>query len=391
MHKIIALLMALAMLFASAVCEDDEELSLTDILNNANPGVVDSTLTNTPTPVPKEGEMPAATPTPEPVSVYEPDGSVLITVSAIGTIAIGYDDRTKDTLFYDELIVNGGDYGFFLSNVDDILLEDDVTVGALTGTLTNSTYLPSTLPENVPIFRMPPSAAAMMHKGGIDVLAIENDHVHAHGQVGFQDTQSALRDGGIVASSQVTRGVITVKNTELCVLSYHVTDPSDMTTYERMRGEITAARSEYPVVIVSLHWGDERSYVPSEAQALMAHFAVDCGASLVLGHHPEHIQPIELYNGAYICYSLGSFVNSGSTDLADMTGFIVQVQLRVHNGATTSEDMRIIPIRISSRTDRNTLIPTVHDQATALDSIVSMLRENGRGLTHAVDAYPVSW
>lgn len=390
MRKIIALLMALLMLYSPVACEEDEELSLNDILNLADPSVVDSTLTNTPTPELPEGSTPEPTATPEPVNVREPDGSVLITISAIGNIAIGFDDRSKDMLFSDELIANGGDYGFFLKNTSSILLADDVTIGVLAGTLTNSAYLPTTLADNVPIYRMPPSAAGMMRRGGIDVLSIENDHVLAHGQAGFQDTQSALRDGGIVTSSQLMRGVITVKETDICVLSYHVTDASDMAVYQQIRSDVTAARAEFPAVIVSFHWGDERSYVPAESQTLLAHYAVDCGASLVLGHHPEHIQPIELYNGVYICYSLGNFTCSAAST-TDMTGFIVQVKLRIRDGVTASEDIRIIPIRISDRTDRNTLIPTVHTQATALDSIVSMLLENGRGLTHALEAYPTEW
>ena len=50
------------------------------------------------------------------------------------------------------LIENGGNYGFFLQNTKDIFTADDATIAAFTGTLTNSTYLPSTLSETeVPI------------------------------------------------------------------------------------------------------------------------------------------------------------------------------------------------------------------------------------------------
>lgn len=74
-----------------------------------------------------------------------------------------------------------------------------------------------------------------------------------------------------------------------------------------------------------------------------------------------------------------------------MTSFIVQVRLRVLDGRATSEDIRIIPIRISGRPESNTLIPTPLDKATALDSIVAMLLENSKGLTHALTEYPLSW
>ena len=390
MLKLLSLLAAMLMLCTPALCEDDEELSLSDILQNANPGVVDSTLTNTPTPVPEPNGEPTPTPTPEPVA-YEPDGSLVLTVSAIGNIAIGYDDRSDDSLFSDELIEHGGNYGFFLENVSSILLEDDVTIGAFTGTLTNSTYLPSTLSDDEPIYRLPPSAAQTLLRGGIEAVALDNSHAYAHGNEGFADTQDALRDAGVVASTRAVRGVIPVKGTSICLLSYQVTNPESANVYERLQADITAASREFPAVIVSLHWGDERAYVPSEAQVQLAHFADDQGATLVLGHHPDHIQPIELYNGAYICYSLGNFVDSSTAQPNDMTSFIVQVKLRIRDGKATSDALRIIPIRISSRTERNTLVLTPLTHVTALDSIVAMLLENGKSLPHALTRYPLSW
>ena len=41
---------------------------------------------------------------------------------------------------------------------------------------------------------------------------------------------------------------------------------------------------------------------------MFAHLAVDSGASVVLGHHPHVIQPVEKYKDGYIFYSLGNFV-----------------------------------------------------------------------------------
>lgn len=390
MHKFLSLMLAMVLLLSPALCEEDTEISLSDILQNANQGLVDMTLTGTLTPTPDPNATPTAEPTATPRAV-EADGSVLITLSAIGNIAIGYDDRADDDLFAQQLIENGGNYGFFLQNTKDIFTADDATIAAFTGTLTNSTYLPSTLSESEPIFRMPLTSANVFKDGGIDVVALENDHVMCHGQEGFQDTQKALRDAGVIASTTAIRGVFTAKGIPLCLLSYHVTDPSDMSVYQQLKSDLAISCAEYPAVIVAFHWGDERAYVPSEAQTLLAHYAVDNGAALVLGSHSEHIQPIELYNGAYICYSLGNFVDSAEANPADMTSFIVQVRLRVLDGRATSEDIRIIPIRISGRPESNTLIPTPLDKATALDSIVAMLLENSKGLTHALTEYPLSW
>ncbi len=48
--------------------------------------------------------------------------------------------------------------------------------------------------------------------------------------------------------------------------------------------------------------------MPNTRQMQIAHMSIDAGASLVLGHHPHVLQPVEVYNGGIIFYSLGNFV-----------------------------------------------------------------------------------
>jgi len=46
---------------------------------------------------------------------------------------------------------------------------------------------------------------------------------------------------------------------------------------------------------------------PKEYQVSLARLAVDSGADIVMGHHPHTPQPIEIYKGVPILYSLGNF------------------------------------------------------------------------------------
>src|SRR5438876_11769795 len=41
----------------------------------------------------------------------------------------------------------------------------------------------------------------------------------------------------------------------------------------------------------------------------MGHFAHDNGADMVVGHHPHLLQPIEIYKGKPIIYSLANYVH----------------------------------------------------------------------------------
>jgi len=53
-----------------------------------------------------------------------------------------------------------------------------------------------------------------------------------------------------------------------------------------------------------------------EYQQEMGHFAIDAGADMVIGHHSHQPQPMEVYHGKPILYSLANFVH----DLAGFRG-----------------------------------------------------------------------
>ncbi len=81
-----------------------------------------------------------------------------------------------------------------------------------------------------------------------------------------------------------------------------------------MKRQIAAAHAQADYVIVSFHWGVERSYRPTSSQVRFGRSAIDAGADAVLSHHPHVIQGVEYYRGKLIAYSLGNFVFSpGST------------------------------------------------------------------------------
>jgi poly-gamma-glutamate capsule biosynthesis protein CapA/YwtB (metallophosphatase superfamily) len=95
-------------------------------------------------------------------------------------------------------------------------------------------------------------------------------------------------------------------------------DRNDKAVLER---DIAAARQQADVVIVSWHWGlspaSGGSGQLAEYQTELGHFALDCGADMVFGHHPHVLQPIEVYNGKPLVYSIGNYCH-------DMEHFGVQ-------------------------------------------------------------------
>ena len=82
----------------------------------------------------------------------------------------------------------------------------------------------------------------------------------------------------------------------------------NLLTYETLLGSIELKKKDNDFWIVSLHWGDEYTSVPSKKQINLAEELVDIGFDLIVGHHPHVIQPIEKLKETYIFYSLGNFI-----------------------------------------------------------------------------------
>jgi len=85
---------------------------------------------------------------------------------------------------------------------------------------------------------------------------------------------------------------------------------------------ITQARTKCDLLVVSVHWGVEYAPAPRPEDVETAHKMLEAGASVIVGHHPHVLQPVETYrteNGrdAVIFYSLGNFLSNQSRTYVD--------------------------------------------------------------------------
>lgn len=376
MRKFICLLLALCLMAPFAMAEEDEdELSLSDWMDM---------------PVGQEQSADDVSAEDEAAEQLEPDGSQLITATFTGDFTIGGDSRKRTDIFNDELKKQGGDINFPLRNVRDILMADDLTLVNFEGTLTDSTYVPNNKKENQFLFSAPPEYVSILADNGIEAVALENNHVMDHGEEVYLETQQHLTDAGIVWSNAENIGEYTVKGVRIAMLSYQTFNLYDK-LFTQVPLDIAEAKAKYDLVIVSFHWGAEKDYAPNANQQKMGKLAIDAGADLVVGHHSHRINPIEEYKGKYIVYSLGNFCFSGNKNPSDMSSFMFQMRWRVKDGVVTQDVWRIIPIRISSRTDYNDFTPTVLTKATSIDSLLLTLKENGKKLDNPVTEYPLEW
>ena len=131
----------------------------------------------------------------------------------------------------------------------------------------------------------------------------------------------------------------------------------------------------------------------------MGRLAIDSGADLVIGHHSHRINPIERYNGKYIVYSVGNFSFAGNSKPDDMSTFIFQTRFRVKKTEEEGEEktevidntFRIIPCRISSKSNENDFAPTPYDNDLQIANVINTMLKNSGKLEYAVDDYPLDW
>lgn len=211
------------------------------------------------------------------------------------------------------------------------------------------------------IFHAPPETIAGLKLAGISVASTANNHARDCGPHGVDYTITWLRChdiqpvGSSESEAKTHAGVVVTKHgVRFGFLGY---------TYDQSNGnwrdvdprialadpatvcrDVTELRKRVDVVIVSMHNGIEYTIKPTRGQIEFAHAAIDCGATLVIGHHPHVIQPEEHYKSGLIFYSLGNFVFDQYQRDATQHGEIVQVSfIGTHILATHVMRVKITP------------------------------------------------
>ena len=291
------------------------------------------------------------TTTPEPTAE-----SVSITVSMVGDCTLGTDVNFDQSTSFDAFYQMKNDPGYFFQNVKDIFTADDFTVANMEGTLTTS----NDRQQKTFAFKGNPSYTEILTQGGVEATNLANNHSHDYGDQSYEDTIQYLEAAGITTFGYDRTAVMDVKGIKVGLIGiYELKD--GLGRQQQVIDTIQEVKDQgAQVIIVSFHWGTEKSNVPDDIQKTLAHLAVDQGADLVVGHHPHVLQGIEKYQGKNIVYSLGNFCFGGNKNPSDKDTMIFQQTFTVENGELVEDDVtNIIPCSLSSESGYNNYQPMV--------------------------------
>lgn len=278
-----------------------------------------------------------------------------VKISAAGDFTIGTDENFYYSgSFVDEANKQGLDY--FVKRLDNIFKQDDFTTVNLETTLTNATK------KAVKKFRFKgdPSYAKILTFGGIEAVNLANNHSHDYLQKGFDDTIISLKKQNIGYFGYNDSYLTTVKGVKIGALGYEGWNDSPELRVKINNDIQQLRKAGAKIVLIHFHWGIERDYVPNQTQKNLAHYAIDHGADLILGHHPHVVQGIEEYKGKFIAYSLGNFMFGGNKNPSDKDTFVFQQTFHLKNGTVTNQkQIKVVPFSVSSVSYRNNYQPTL--------------------------------
>ncbi len=235
-----------------------------------------------------------------------------------------------------------------------------------------------------PAFNARPELLTALKKAGVDVVSLANNHARDAGADGLLRTLQNIEAAGLVV---VGAG----RNRSESLAPVYLSSQGVMTaflayTYGTNRGlpkkrkgapavnilragsredlaaaiiQVKQARTHADLVVVSLHWGDEYTIVPTPWQKQAAIELVEAGADIILGHHPHVLQPIESYTAkdgrqTVIAYSLGNFISSQNYGVSSKNktharalrgdGVILTITAEKEQGRTTIVRSAVQPI-----------------------------------------------
>ena len=227
-----------------------------------------------------------------------------------------------------------------------------------------------------PFFGVPTEITDALAYAGYDRCSTASNHAMDRGTRGIDTTLNALDRAGISHTGmartpqEIDPKLTFVNGISIAHMSYTFsynglsaangeTWRSALIDTDRILRDVRQAHKlGAQVVMLSMHWGNERETAPSSYQTKIADAITKSGeVDLIIGSHAHVLQPIKLVNDTWVIYGLGNFLSDMPTAPKDppwpastQDGAIVTTKI------TVSSDGKVLvakPVVIPTWVDRN--------------------------------------
>ena len=219
---------------------------------------------------------------------------------------------TKEAVIHAQGTERKYNYKPYYDGVSNIIKEADIAFINQETLMCGDGYSLSYYPR----FNSPRELGYDLHELGFDVVNIANNHMLDKGADGLSKTiefwksfNDILMIGGYEDIEDYDNIRILEKDgVKIAFLSYTqmtngLSKPASSplaipyTNDEDIVRQAALAKQTADLVMVSVHWGNEGSFIPTQEQKRLAQLFSDCGVDVILGHHPHVVQPVEWLNG----------------------------------------------------------------------------------------------
>ena len=229
--------------------------------------------------------------------------------------------------------LSNGEYDFNPSfeYIKPYLQDADITIGNL-----ETTFAGTVQPyAGYPAFNSPDAYCEAIKNAGFDFLVTANNHSMDTREAGLLRTIDVIKKHGLgYAGTYLNQQdhdsirIVNIKGVKLGILNYTYgtngaypsSDHKYMLNVIDSAGIVgavkLATKKGADIVLVFYHMGVENVTEPTQAQKDAVKFALEAGASLVIGAHPHMIGPTQkifskaINDTAFVAYSLGNFLSN---------------------------------------------------------------------------------
>ncbi len=291
---------------------------------------------------------------------YFPDSISEMTINLVGDLMCHLPQTNNAKL-------PNGEYDFNPSfeYIKPYLQDANITIGNL-----ETTFAGTTQPyAGYPAFNSPDAYCKAIKEAGFDFLVTANNHSMDTREDGLLRTIDVIKKNGLgYAGTYLNQRdhdsirIIPIKGIKLGILNYtygtngayphtdhkymlNVIDSAGITNAVKL-----AKQNGADIILVFYHMGLENITEPTLAQKDAVRFALDAGATLVIGAHPHVVGPTKtLYSSAindtaFVAYSLGNFLSNQYWRYTD-AGVILKltIQKNVTKNKTSFKSANYLP------------------------------------------------
>lgn len=296
-----------------------------------------------------------------------------ILINAFGDLTLASNFK-KD--YYNSFYHYYDRYGpeYFFKDVISVLSESDLNVANLECALTDNKN--NRIKEDY-AYRGYKEYTSILTSGNIQVVNLANNHSLDYSEIGYNDTITALNTAGIEYFGFGNALIKEINGIKVGFIGFLGSANVTAERKQTIKKELEyLEKNGAELKIVTFHWGNMDEKTANNNQQNLAHFVIDNGADLVIGHHPHVLQGIEIYKGKYIAYSLGNFIFDGNviSNVDHRTSIIFQQKFIFEGDEIIESSINIIPIITTESLSSNDFKPYIA-QGKAKEDILKKIQD----------------